>query len=115
MEGLNLEKYTYNNVPLSIVYKQIIRFMKEKGIYTIYMKSAYQKVISYEIFLKNIRYHGDSIIRNFFLHRCNIGSKNEDYDVFSLELKKYIHSTNILCDIHFGLIDHLNNIYDSWK
>ena len=51
MEELNLENKTFRGIPLSLIYKQIIRFMKEKVIYTIYMESASKEVISYEKFL----------------------------------------------------------------
>ena len=82
MEGLNLEKMTYCNVPLSVIYKQIIRFMKENGIYTIYMESASKEVINYENFLKNIRSYRGSVIKSFFLHICNFGGERENYNVF---------------------------------
>lgn len=116
MEGLNLEKMTYCNVPLSVIYKQIIRFMKENGIYTIYMESASKEVINYENFLKNIRSYRGSSIKNFFLNIYNFGGERENYNVFlrKLETSKCSMS-DTLYNIHFGLIEHLDNIYDSWK
>ena len=116
MEELNLEKMTECNVPLSVIYKQIIRFMKEKGIYTIYMESASKEVINYENFLKNIRSYRGSVIKNFFLRICNFGGEHENYNVFLRKLETSKCSMNdTLYNIHFGLIDHLDNIYDSWK
>ena len=116
MEGLNLEKMTYCNVPLSVIYKQIIRFMKENGIYTIYMESASKEVINYEKFLKNIHSYRGSVIKNFFLRICNFGGEHENYNVFLRKLETSKCSMNdTLHNIHFGLIDHLDNIYDSWK
>lgn len=116
MEGLNLEKMTYCNVPLSVIYKQIIRFMKENGIYTIYMESASKEVINYENFLKNIRSYRGSSIKNFFLNIYNFGGERENYNVFLRKLKTSKCSmSDTLYNIHFGLIEYLDNIYDSWK
>ena len=116
MEELNLENKTFRGIPLSLIYKQIIRFMKEKGIYTIYMESASKEVISYEKFLKSIRSYRGSVIKNFFLNLCNFGDEHENYNVCLRKLETSKCPMNdTLYNIHFGLIAHLNNICDSWK
>ena len=81
------------------------------------MESASKEVINYENFLKNIRsYRGGSSIKNFFLNIYNFGGEHENYNVFlrKLETSKCSMS-DALYNIHFGLIEHLDNIYDSWK
>lgn len=90
--------------------------MKEKGIYTIYMESASKEVIGYGKFLKNICSYRGSVIKNFFLNIYNFGGERENYNVFlrKLETSKCSMS-DTLYNIHFGLIEYLDNIYDSWK
>ena len=53
---LNFYNETYNNnIPLSVIYKQFIRFMKENGIYAPYLEISFPKTkMSYETFSKNI-------------------------------------------------------------
>ena len=41
---INLSEEAYDDIPLSVIYKQIIRFMKENGIYTPYLKISLLKM-----------------------------------------------------------------------
>ena len=80
------------------------------------MESASKEVIGYGKFLKNICSYRGSVIKNFFLNLYNFGDEHENYNVFLRKLETSKCSMNdTLYNIHFGLIDHLNNIYDSWK
>ena len=113
---LDFQNETLSGVPLSLIYKQIIRFMKEKGIYTIYMESASKEVISYEKFLKSIRSYKGSVIKNFFLNLCNFGDEHENYNVFLRKLETSKCSMNdTLYNIHFGLMHHIRNLSILWK
>ena len=62
------DNVTYDAIPLSVIYKQLIRFMKENGIYTAYLEISYPKVkMTYDKFLANIRGHGiDKMLDYFF-------------------------------------------------
>lgn len=75
MDELNLKKMTYYDIPLSVIYKQFIRFMKENGIYAPYLEISLPKTnMSYETFLINVFKSGDSIfLDNFFCYVENIG------------------------------------------
>ena len=103
MEELNLENKTFRGIPLSLIYKQIIRFMKEKGIYTIYMESFSKTDLTYETFLERVYSYGDMAILNFFIHKHN------------RSFLKKLGKTKILYDIHFGLIHHIRNLSILWK
>ena len=51
----NLYNKTYSNIPLSVLYKQFIRFMKENEIYALYLEISFPKTkMSYKTFSKNI-------------------------------------------------------------
>ena len=79
---INLSEEAYDGIPLSVIYKQIIRFMKENGIYTPYLQiSLPQTKMSYETFLKNIASFDDkeAAIERFFLCTFNIGIYYERY------------------------------------
>ena len=79
---INLSEEAYDDIPLSVIYKQIIRFMKENGIYTPYLKiSLPQTKMSYETFLKNIAsfYDKEATIERFFLKTFNVGIHYEWY------------------------------------
>ena len=53
---LNFYNETYNNnIPLSVIYKQFIRFMKENGIYTPYLEISFPKTkMSYTVFWRHL-------------------------------------------------------------
>ena len=87
MRHLNSFYKTYSGIPLSVLYKQFIRFLKESGIYTLYLEiSLPQTEMSYETFLENVlmRKESDVILDRFFLYEINIGpdlyqyAKHED-------------------------------------
>ena len=75
MDELSLKKMTYYGIPLSVIYKQFIRFMKENGIYTLYLEiSLPQTKMSYETFLTNVCKSGHNIfLEDFFCYIENIG------------------------------------------
>ena len=82
MRHLNSFYKTYSGIPLSVLYKQFIRFMKENGIYTLYLEISFPKTkMSYETFLKNIASFDDkeAAIERFFLCTFNIGINYEGY------------------------------------
>ena len=75
MRHLNTFYKTYSGIPLSVLYKQFIRFMKENGKYTLYLEiSLPQTKMSYETFLTNVCKSGHSIfLDDFFCYIENIG------------------------------------------
>lgn len=76
MRHLNSQYKTYNDIPLSVVYKQFIRFLKENGLYVLYLEiSLPQTKMSYETFLTNVfmRKESDVMLDKFFLYGINVG------------------------------------------
>ena len=80
MKYLNTNDETYNGIPLSVIYNQIIRFMKENGIYAPYLEiSLPQTNMSYERFLINFRRFNKTTLDYFFLYKFNIGENINAY------------------------------------
>ena len=80
MKYLNTHDETYRDIPLSVIYNQIIRFMKENGIYAPYLEiSLPQTNMSYERFLIFFRRFDKTTLEYFFLYRFNIGEKINAY------------------------------------
>ena len=100
---IDIENKTYRGIPLSVIYKQIIRFMKENKIYITYVNSFPKTDLTYETFLESVYSYGDMAISNFFIHKYN------------RSFLKKLRKSDILYDIHFGLIHHLDNISILWK
>ena len=76
MKNLSTHDKTYSGIPLSVIYNQIIRFMKENGIYTPYLEiSLPQTNMSYERFLINFRRFKNTTLDHFFLYKFNVGEK----------------------------------------
>ena len=66
MEKLNVKEKTYEGIPLSIIYSQIIRFLKENGIYAPYLEISFPKTkMSYETFSKSVFKLGQYTTRPF--------------------------------------------------
>ena len=108
---LNFYNETYNNnIPLSVIYKQFIRFMKENGIYTPYLEISFPKTkMSYTVFWRHL--HKFSLVETqrlklerlftlFFI----VGS---DYELYS----KYINDSNDWSDA----VGFLNDINKKWR
>ena len=80
MKYLNTHDETYRDIPLSVIYNQIIRFMKENGIYAPYLEiSLPQTNMSYERFLIFFRRFDKTTLEYFFLYKFNIGEKINAY------------------------------------
>ena len=97
---INLSEEAYDGIPLSVIYKQIIRFMKENGIYTPYLKiSLPQTKMSYETFLKNIASFDDkeAAIERFFLCTFNIGINYEGYAKYE-KIPRYANPAVVFLD-----------------
>ena len=72
----NKDNEMYEGIPLSLIYNQIIRFMKENGIYSPYLEiSLPQTNMSYERFLS----HSKTRLDSFFVHIYNVGIDYEGY------------------------------------
>ena len=67
----NLYNKTYDGIPLSIIYNQIIRFLKEKGIYVPYLEISLPqtKLGNYESFINLLINSScaEYLIRHFFI------------------------------------------------
>ena len=102
------DNVTYDAIPLSVIYKQLIRFMKENGIYTAYLEISYPKVkMTYDKFLANIRGHGiDKMLDYFFLTFDNVGNSYEKYSNLSLCGRP---------DSVFKSIDFLDDVNKGWR
>ena len=104
---LNLSNETYNKIPLSVIYKQFIKFLKENGIYTPYLEISFPKTkMSYETFFKKIcklSQRDDNIIYSLFTLFFIVGS---DYELYS----KYRYNSNGWGDA----VDFLNKINKKW-
>ena len=80
MKYLSTNDETYSDIPLSVIYKQLIRFMKENGIYAPYLEiSLPQTNMSYERFLINLRRFNKTTLDHFFLYKFNIGENINAY------------------------------------
>lgn len=102
----NFYNKMYNNIPLSVIYKQFIRFMKENGIYTPYLEISFPKTkMSYVVFWRHLhkfsqRLELERLFTSFFI----VGS---DYELYS----KYRYDSNDWSDA----VDFLNNINKKWR
>ena len=105
---LDFQNETLSGVPLSLIYKQIIRFMKENGIYATYLELSYPDVkMDYDKFLLCVKRFRINAIRHFFTHRCSIGKVEGPYRGIS-ELKKYDCPYDFLFDKNIKLQAYLN-------
>ena len=98
------DNVTYYYIPLSIIYKQLIRFMKENGIYAPYLEISYPKVkMTYDKFLANLRENGiDKMLDYFFLTFENIGNSYEEYSNLIGGPNNVFKSINFLDDVNKG-------------
>ena len=104
MEKLNVKDKTYHNIPLSVIYKQFIRFMKENGIYALYLEISFSKTkMSYETFSEHIfkleQYTNrpfDSLFMQFFI----VGSNYLKYGIYRNSVGVWGSACNFLEDIN---------------
>ena len=104
MEKLNVKDKTYHNIPLSVIYTQFIRFMKENGIYALYLEISFPKTkMSYETFSKNIFKLGqctsrpfDSLFMQFFI----VGPNYPKYGIYRNSIGVWGSACNFLEDIN---------------
>lgn len=96
----------YYDFHIHEIYKQLIRFMKENGIYAAYLELSYSEVkMTYDRFLANIRERGiDAMVNRFFLTFDNIGDSYE----------KYSNLIGVPDDV-FKAIDFLDDINRAWQ
>ena len=80
---INFFSETYDGIPLSIIYNQIIRFLKEKGIYVPYLEISLPqtKLGNYESFINLLINSScaEYLIRHFFISTKTIGKDFEKY------------------------------------
>ena len=106
----NLYNETYNNIPLSVIYKQFIRFMKENGIYAPYLEISFPKTkMSYVAFWRHVhkfrQYESHRLrLERLFTLLFIVGS---DYELYS----KYRYDSNDWSDA----ADFLNSINKKWR
>ena len=98
------DNVTYDAIPLSVIYKQLIRFMKENGIYTAYLEISYPKVkMTYDKFLANLREYGmDKMLDYFFLTFENIGNSYEEYSNLIGGSNNVFKAIDVLDDVNKG-------------
>ena len=104
MRHLNSFYKTYSGIPLSVLYKQFIRFLKESGIYTLYLEiSLPQTEMSYETFLENVlmRKESDLMLDRFFLFEINIGSDLYQYAKYEDGSDNFFSAINFLKKINY--------------
>ena len=104
MRHLNSFYKTYSGIPLSVLYKQFIRFLKESGIYTLYLEiSLPQTEMSYETFLENVlmRKESDVILDRFFLYEINIGPDLYQYAKYEDGSDNFTSAINFLEKINY--------------
>ena len=104
MRHLNTFYKTYSGIPLSVLYKQFIRFLKESGIYTLYLEiSLPQTEMSYETFLENVlmRKESDVILDRFFLSEINIGPASYQYAKYEDGSDNFNSAINFLEKINY--------------
>ena len=104
MRHLNSFYKTYSGIPLSVLYKQFIRFLKESGIYTLYLEiSLPQTEMSYETFLENVlmRKESDLMLDRFFLFEINIGSDLYQYAKYEDGSNNFNSAINFLEKINY--------------
>ena len=104
MEKLNVKDKTYHNIPLSVIYTQFIRFMKENGIYALYLEISFPKTkMSYETFSKHIfileQYTNrpfDSLFMQFFI----VGPNYPKYGIYRNSIGVWGSAHNFLKEIN---------------
>ena len=104
MRHLNSFYKTYSGIPLSVLYKQFIRFMKENGTYALYLEiSLPQTEMSYETFLENVlmRKESDVILDRFFLYEINIGPDLYQYAKYEDGSDNFNSAINFLEKINY--------------
>ena len=104
MRHLNTFYKTYSGIPLSVLYKQFIRFLKESGIYTLYLEiSLPQTEMSYETFLENVlmRKESDLMLDRFFLFEINIGPDLYQYAKYEDGSDNFNSAINFLEKINY--------------
>ena len=115
---INLSEEAYDGIPLSAIYKQIIRFMKENGIYTPYLKiSLPQTKMSYETFLKNIASFDDkeTAIERFFLCTFNIGINYEGYAKYEKNSRYSYPAATFLNKVNNKWMSYLSDFIKEYK
>lgn len=104
MRHLNTFYKTYSGIPLSVIYKQFIRFLKENGIYTPYLEISFPKTkMSYKTFLGIVlmRKDSDIILDRFFLCGNNIGTDFYQYAKYKDGSDNYASAINFLEKINY--------------
>ena len=109
---IDIENKTFRGIPLSVIYKQIIRFMKENGIYTPYLKiSLPQTKMSYQTFLKNIASfdNKEAVIERFFLKTFNVGIPYEGYAKYERKSRYVVSAVAFLNKVNNKWMSYLSN------
>ena len=112
----NKDDKMYEGIPLSVIYKQLIRFMKENGIYAPYLEiSLPQTNMSYETFLNVLSYGPKGVlIKFFFLYTYNVGSDYEGYAKYagSYALSK---ASSFLHEMNNKWMSYFSNFSEAYK
>ena len=104
MEELNLENKTFRGIPLSLIYTQFIRFMKENGIYALYLEISFPKTkMSYETFSKHIfklEQYTNRPFDNLFIQFFMVGPNYPKYGIYRNSIGVWGSACNFLEDIN---------------
>lgn len=104
---INFFSETYDGIPLSIIYNQIIRFLKEKGIYVPYLEISLPqtKLGNYESFINLLIKSNcaEYLIRHFFTAKSTMG---RDFEKYGICMPKFNHN--------FSAFHFLHNINREW-
>lgn len=112
MKHLSTHDETYSDIPLSVIYNQIIRFMKENGIYSPYLEiSLPQTNMRYERFLINFRRFKKTTLDYFFLYKFNVGENYSAYAKYEDDGYEYAMDE---WDCGRFFLDKINNKWRSY-
>ena len=101
---INFFNETYDGIPLSIIYNQIIRFLKENGIYVPYLELSLPqtKLGNYESFINLLINSScaECLISHFFTVKETIGTDYEKYGNYIPNFNHNFSAFHFLHDIN---------------
>ena len=110
--GNNKDNEMYEGIPLSVIYKQLIRFMKENGIYAPYLEiSLPQTNMNYETFLC----HNKTKLGSFFIHIGNVGLDYEGYAKYEKSPRYANTAVVFLNKVNNKWMSYLSNFIKGYK
>ena len=108
----NKDNEMYEGIPLSVIYKQLIRFMKENGIYAPYLEiSLPQTNMNYETFLC----HNKTKLGSFFIHIGNVGLDYEGYAKYEKNSRYSYPAATFLNKVNNKWMSYLSDFIKAYK